>query len=200
MSLFALLCALLEPAHAKRPKPVDVEAPVAPAPVEAASPVQPVEPAKFEVPRFEKTTLPGCGCAAYLPTGAVVDPVTASEDGSQVWTAEQMVGGQTYGVIAVKLSFTADSPEVAEEVLVAYLEFLKAQFGITESAGVGRGHTMEGSPARGVIDFWKGADGEHWAVKGWSTVDRLGVMMVRGPAEHPNHNVVQVFQNGFRFE
>jgi hypothetical protein len=186
-------CLWWSEAEAKRPK-----APVAaPAVAPEAAPPAPAEPA---VPRFEKVAIPGCGCAAYLPTGTPMAAPETSPDGSMVWTVEQVVGGYGFGVIAVKLAEAASTPEAAEELLVSYLDFLKGQFEITGAAGVGRGHTLEGSAARGVIDFWGSKDGEQWSVKAWSTPTHLAVFLVHGPGEYPHPSVVEVFGNGLRFE
>lgn len=186
------------PAEAKRPKPSEASTPEAPPPQELA----PSGPAAVDAPtpRFEKTVFPGCGCAAYLPTGAVVEPPTKSPDGSEVWTVEQIVGSFGFGAIAVKLAAPAATPEEAEELLISYLDYLRAQFEVTASAGVGRGHTMEDSPARGVIDFWESKDGEKWSVRAWSTPERLAVFVVHGPVDYPHPTVVDLFGKGFRIE
>ena len=88
-----------------------------------------------------------------------------------------------------------------EELLVSYLAFLQQQFDVRESAGVGRGHRLESHPAaRGVIDYWRSADGERWAVKGWVDRERLAVLMVRGPDDYPHFNAAQLYFDGYRFQ
>lgn len=179
----------------------EAKRPAAPPAAPPAPPPPPPAPAvDATTPRFVKTPFPGCGCAAYLPEAATVDPVTTSPDGSQVWVSETGVGSFAYGVVAVKLAAPTATPEEAEELLVAYLDFLKGNFQITDAVGLGRGHTLEESAARGVIDFWQSADGEHWSVRAWATPERLAVFLVHGPVDHPNPSVVEVFGRGFRVE
>ncbi len=87
-----------------------------------------------------------------------------------------------------------------EDLLIGYMAYLHEQFGITEAVGVGKGHTLESAPgARGVIDYWKDADGVQYAVKGWVNQQALGILMVYGLTEYPHFNLQQLYLDGFRF-
>ena len=154
------------------------------------------------VPRFSRTEVPGCGCAIYAPAGFTFGAPDKSEDQSDVWVGEIPVGKWHFGAIVMKFPKPMDaSADAMEEVLVAYLEFLKSQFSITKAVGVGRGHThAENASARGVIDYWEDKDGDSWAVKGWADPTRLGVMFVYGPGQYPIFNAQQLFLDGFRFQ
>lgn len=169
-------------------------------PPAVAPAVPPAETKK--VPRLSKTAIPGCGCSFYAPEGVKFDPPEKSPDGAEVWTVDTTVGSHHMGVIAVK--FSAGMPtdaETLEGVLVSYLDYLKGTLKITSAAGYGKGHTMESNPAaRGVIDFWKDADGDEWKVKGWVDPTHIGVMFVYGKGEFPIYNLQEMFLDGFRFE
>lgn len=154
-------------------------------------------------PRLERTSIPGCGCAFYAPSGVKIDAPVTSEDGSLVWTVDTDLGdGFHAGVIAVKFKERlADGP--AEErgaLLESYLEFLKGQLNVVGAVGVGRGHTLDSEPsAVGVIDFWKDKAGDEWAIKGWVNPDRLAVMFIYGPRSYDLVTWKGLFFDGFRF-
>ncbi len=160
-------------------------------------------PAEDPHPRLERTSIPGCGCAFYAPSGITIDAPVTSEDGSLVWTVDSDLGGGFHaGVIAVKFKerLADGPPEERGALLESYLEFLKGQLNVSEAAGVGRGHTLDSEPsAVGVIDFWKDKDGDEWAINGWVNQDRLAVMFVYGPRSYDIITWKEMFFNGFRF-
>ncbi|MFZ5551704.1 MAG: hypothetical protein ACOZCO_01210 [Bacteroidota bacterium] len=87
-----------------------------------------------------------------------------------------------------------------ENMLKAYLEFLKDQFLIEEYWGFGSGYTHEKIPgAFAVIDFWKDEKQNDWAVKAWITKTHIAVMMVYGKGDYPVFEVRQSFFDGVRF-
>jgi hypothetical protein len=150
-----------------------------------------------DVPRFSKIEL-GAGMKAYFPDKPEVKH-TLSEDSSDVYTCEVTWKEFFFSTIAVKFS-QALPEENLEPLAESYLDFLKGQFGVTEAAGYGRGHTMESNPkAKGIIDYWEDSDKNQYSVKVWIDPNYMGVMMVYGPKEFPNVNVTQLFLNGFRF-
>ena len=187
-------------------------APDAPSSTPPAAATPPAAPppaaAPVPVPRFARTTVGTCGCSLYAPPGMTFEAPTVSEDGSQVWTGEVRHGGAepgagwTFGAIVVKFKepFTDTPPEQLEELLTAYMDFLRTQLEITASAGVGKGHThSENAAARGVIDYWKDKTGDDWAVKGWVDKERLAVLFVAGKGDFPYFTAQQMYLDGFRF-
>lgn len=160
-------------------------------------------PAQTTAPKFARYNISDSGCKIFLP--AKPDPVTMdySPDTSKVYTIECL--DSTYksffhfGSIVVDLKDTLKDGEV-EDMLIAYLDYLKTAFNITEAAGYGKGHTLSTHPsAKGVIDFWKDKDGDEWSIKAWGDRHILFVMFIYGPKEYPNYNVKEVFFNGARF-
>ena len=155
-----------------------------------------------DVPRFERVAIAETGAAVYLPKGAEAFEMSLSEDGSEVYTNEVQHGDYFFSVVAVRFvpEMTDMTSEEMEALLMGYMEFLGGQLGITEKAGVGKGHTKENVPdARGVIDYWLDAEGTRYAVKGWVDQRMIGVMLLYGPDDHPIFNVQQMFLDGFRF-
>ncbi|MCC6722907.1 MAG: hypothetical protein IT258_00255 [Saprospiraceae bacterium] len=158
--------------------------------------------AQNNVPRLSKMAIGQSGCYGYFPAGMSEFTPSKSEDGADVYTGEAEVDGFHFACITVKFAepFTDSSPEEMEELLISYMAFLQEQFGITTSAGVGRGHTLETAPdARGVIDYWEGADSVQYAVKGWVNPKALAIMMIYGATEYPIFNLQQMYLDGFRF-
>lgn len=156
---------------------------------------------EFAIPRLRRTNLGESGISAYLPSDFPLFTVTPSEDGSEVYTAEFAQGGFIYGCIAVRFAAPNEgTPDDYEGLLIAYLDFLQSQIGITGAAGYGRGHTLEGEAnVRGVIDYWEDAQGTKYAVKGWVNGTHLAVLYIAGPSEYPVFNAQQMYLDGIRF-
>ncbi|MCB9558866.1 MAG: hypothetical protein H6709_00655 [Kofleriaceae bacterium] len=188
-------CPSPRPPATPAPAPADPDAPPPPADPDAP----PADPGG--VPRFERTNIGASGLSAYLPRGFPAFAVTPSEDGSDVLTAELDVGGFTFGVIAVRFKDPiGDDGDANEELLIAYLDFLKGSVGVTGAVGYGRGHTLADAPAaRGVLDYWQTGDGGELVVKGWVTSTHLAVLYITGHGEYPYFNAQQMFLDGIRF-
>jgi hypothetical protein len=156
---------------------------------------------EFAIPRFRRTNLGESGLSAYLPPDFPPFSVAPSEDGSDVYTSELEQGGFVYGCIAVRFAGPLEgTPEDLEGLLIAYLDFLQSQLGVTGAVGYGRGHTLEGeADVRGVIDYWEDAQGTKYAVKGWVNGTHLAVLYIAGPSEYPVFNAQQMYLDGIRF-
>lgn len=156
-----------------------------------------------QVPRFSKYQINQTGRYVYLPADPGEFEVAKSEDGSDVYTREVTSNEFNFAIIMVNFADGAmeeQSPEDLEEVLTSYLDFLQTQFGVTDAAGYGRGHTMESNPnARGVIDYWQDSDSLQYAVKGWVDKETLAVLLLYGKGDYPYFNAQEMFLNGFRF-
>ncbi len=150
------------------------------------------------VPRLQKYVI-GVGAKAYLPASPDTITRNLSEDGSVVYTCEVPWDGFNFSVIMVQFKDEVNN-ESQEELLISYLDYLKGQFKVSESAGYGKGHAMDSHPqAKGVIDFWVGEDKTQYQLKGWIDSTTLAVMIIYGKKEYPIFNVAQLFLNGFRF-
>lgn len=154
-----------------------------------------------ETPRFKKYPIGESGMYVYMPGDPGEFEQTESEDKSQVYTGEAEVNGFNFAVIGVKFSEPmGSSKEELEELLISYLDYLQGQFGIVESAGYGKGHTLDSDESViGVLDYWKDEDGLDWVVKGWINNDYLAVLAVYGTGDYPQYTVQDLFLHGIRF-
>jgi hypothetical protein len=154
------------------------------------------------VPRFSKYDIEDSGCKVYLPKAPENIDVSYSQDSSLVYTLEvdpEYWSPYRFGLIVVKLK-DVDLNGQEEDMLKAYMDFLKTTLNITSSAGYGLGHTLNThSTAKGVLDYWLDDQGDDWVVKGWAAESTLTIMYIYGNEPFDNINIQQLFFNGFRF-
>ena len=153
-----------------------------------------------QVPRLAKYPISDSGAFAYFPAAPEFE-LTYSEDSSKVYTGEVVSDSFNFaGIVVDFYENIGNDKAVNEALLISYLDFLKAEFIITEAAGYGRGHTLESNAnAVGVIDYWVDADGVNYQIKGWVTDSMMAVMIIYGYSEYPIFNIAQMYLNGFRF-
>lgn len=123
-----------------------------------------------------------------------------SQDSSYVYSASCQADSMEWAVVLVELNFNPEENQ-REDMLVAYLDYLKQAFSIQASAGVGKGHTSERNPgAKGVIDFWEGESGENYKVKAWANANFVAVLMIISPQNtEPNYSKSEFFLNSLTF-
>ena len=137
----------------------------------------------------------GCSIYTYCPTKFDFD---YSEDSSAVYTGECIQAEVTYGTICIKLLKPINDLAAAEEVMISYLDFLKADFHVKKSTGYGKGHILnKNEQTRGVLDYWNDTEGQNWKVKGWTDGKFIGVMYAMSKKELPEEKV-NAFLDGFR--
>jgi len=140
------------------------------------------------------------GCSVYMFYDPGEFEKTYSEDSSIVYTGECEADSLKYGVICVKLNESVTVGNDAEELMISYLDYLKSVFEITQAAGYGKGHTLNGKPdARGVIDYWKDKEGNERKIKSWTDGKFIAVMYIMSKGELNETEKMNVFLNGFRF-
>mgnify|MGYP001171531676 CR=1 FL=1 len=142
------------------------------------------------------------GCSVYLPATEVNWEKSTSEDGSEVYTGEISKDNFNYFVIAVKFlePFTGVASKELEDLLISYMDYLKGQFEISEAAGYGKGHPVDGYDiSAGVIDFWESEDGTQWSVKGQITPTHIGLIGVYGMTDPSENSLTNLVLNGFVF-
>lgn len=151
---------------------------------------------------MKKYDIDGSGCKAYFFCDPGAAMKSYSEDSSEIYTMECNADNLHYGLICVKYSAAALPIAEPETLMIQYVDYLKQQFNITESAGYGKGHTMSSNvKATGMIDYWKDSEGGEWKIKSWTDGQFIGFMYVYGDAELPGDKTtkIDVFLNGFRF-
>ena len=137
------------------------------------------------------------GCTYYNYCDAKFD-ISKSTDSSDIYTGECAIADVTYGIICVKLLNPVADLQMAEDLLIAYMDFLKQSFEIASAAGYGKGHRLNNNEnTRGIIDYWKEKDNNNWKVKGWTDGKHIAVLYaytLKTLAEQK----VNVFLDGFR--
>ena len=153
------------------------------------------------VPRFAKYAIGESGMFCYLPADPGGFELTLSEDGSAVYTGEVTHNDFNFAVIAINFKEPATGTnEEREELLISYLDFLQTQLGIQESAGYGKGHTLDSDESViGVLDYWADDEGNDWVIKGWINEGHMAVMCLYGKGEYPYYSVQDMFLHGIRF-
>ncbi len=137
------------------------------------------------------------GCSYYNYCDAKFD-ISKSTDSSDIYTGECVNPDVTYGIICVKLLNPVADLQMAEDLLIAYIDFLKQSFEVTSAAGFGKGHRLNGNEnTRGIIDYWKDKDNNNWKVKGWTDGKYIGVLYAY-TSKALSEQKVNVFLDGFR--
>ena len=146
---------------------------------------------------LKKIAIGNSGCSLYSYCPLKIEKA-ASRDSSIIYTGECAVDAVSYGVICVKLLNPPGDLDKAEELVVAYLDYLKTSFEITSAAGYGKGHRLnKNENTRGILDYWEDKEKNKWKLKAWTDGKFIGVMYVFSKKELPESKV-NVFLDGFR--
>ena len=147
---------------------------------------------------LRKYPISNSGCSLYMYCKTEKFDFDYSEDSSKVYTGECVNSEVTYGVICIKLLNSITDLNAAEEMMISYLDFLKADFHVKSAAGYGKGHILnKNEKTRGIIDYWKDTENINWKVKAWTDGSYIGVLYANSPKELPESKV-NVFLDGFR--
>ena len=148
---------------------------------------------------LKKYAVSNSGCSLYIYCEPKFD-VDYSEDSSKVFTGECTSDQVTYGLICIKLLTPVSDMDMAEDLVISYLDYLKVSFEIITAAGYGKGHRMnDNENVRGIIDYWQDKEKANWKIKAWTDCKFIAVMYAKSKKELPETKV-SVFLNGFRFQ
>lgn len=146
---------------------------------------------------FRKYPVGNTGCSLYNYC-ALNFKVEYSTDSSKVYTGECASGDVTYGIICVQLLHPVNDPAVAEELMIAYTDFLKSSFTISKAAGYGKGHRLANREnTRGILDYWEDSEGDQWKIKAWTDGNFIGFLYAYSSKALPEPKV-NAFLDGFR--
>ncbi len=146
---------------------------------------------------LKKIPISNSGCSLYSFCEMKFDE-SKSRDSSTVYAGECVKEEVTYGTICVRLINPPADLTMAEDLLVAYLDYLKQSFAITKAAGYGKGHRLnKNADTRGVLDYWEDKEKNNWKVKAWTDGKFIGVLYAFSKKELPEQRV-NVFLEGFR--
>jgi hypothetical protein len=137
----------------------------------------------------------GCSMYSYCETKFKMEK---SEDSSLVYTGECTKDEISYGIICVKLLNPVHMLSMAEDLLIAYGDYLKQSFSITKAAGYGKGHRLNNDEnTRGILDYWEDKDQDKWKIKAWTDGKYIGFMYVYSKKTLPEAKV-NAFLDSFR--
>ena len=149
---------------------------------------------------LKKYEIGNSGCSAYFFCDPGTFAQSYSDDSSRVYTAECNAEGTAYGLIFVKLATPVSEITAAEDLLVAYMDYLKKAFKITSAVGYGKGHRLkEKESIHGIIDYWMDENKNNWKVKGWTDGRFIAVLYADLLKDVPE-NKVDVFLDGILLE
>lgn len=147
---------------------------------------------------IKKIPIGRSGCSMYSYCEIYLFDESKSPDSSTVYTGECASDDVIYGTICVKLISPRNNPDKAEELLIAYMNFLKTSFKVNKAAGYGKGHRLNNNEnTRGVIDYWEDSEKRNWKVKGWTDGKFIAVMYAYSRKELPEQKV-NIFLDGIR--
>lgn len=148
---------------------------------------------------LKKYRISNSGCSIYMFCDPGQFEKSYSQDSSVVFTGECVKEDFTYGLICVQLKDSMTSDQDAEALLESYMDFLKGQFNIRQSAGYGKGmHLNNRQDIIGIVDYWQAENKEQWSLQGWTDGKIIAVLYVKGK-ERADYNKQQVYFKGFRF-
>lgn len=100
-----------------------------------------------------------------------------SADSSRVYTGECEVGDITYGTICVVLLNPVIDLTAAEDLMIAYVDYLKESFSIKNATGYNKGHRLKNNEhTRGILDNWIDQENDKWKIKAWTDGKYIGFM------------------------
>ncbi len=121
------------------------------------------------------------------------------EDGSTVYADDCEKDGVTYGIYCVKLKNPVMNLKAAQDTVIAYLDFLKLDYGIVKANGYDKGHKLnKNDNTRGIYDTWEDVNNNKWKVRAWTNGDFICIMHMHSEKELPDKKV-DIFLNGIRF-
>lgn len=144
-----------------------------------------------------KTATNTTGCSVYSFCDLTFS-VTPSPDSSEVYLGECIKDSLVYGVVFVKLAKEAIATDfdVAIDLTISYLDFLKSNLTITSAVGYGKGHTLRNNEnIRGVVDYWEDQEKNNWKIKAWTDKTFICVLYAYSNKELPEQKI-DAFLNG----
>lgn len=121
------------------------------------------------------------------------------EDGSTVYADDCDKDGVTWGIYCVKLKNAIPNLDNAEDTIISYLDFLKADYGIVKSKEYDKAYRLNNDEhTRGISATWEDAEKNKWKIKAWTDGHFICVLHVHSDKELPDKKT-EVFLNGLRF-
>lgn len=146
---------------------------------------------------LKKFPLAESGCQ-YYSYCEIKFEYSKSVDSSAIWSGECVKDSVGYGVIGVRLLNPITEMKLAEDMMIAYADYLKSSFGIKKSAGYGKGHRLQQKEnTRGIVDYWEDGEKNNWKIKAWTDGRIIGFLYVYSKKPLPESRV-NLFLDGLR--
>lgn len=146
---------------------------------------------------LKKYPLAESGCQ-YYGYCEIKFEYSKSVDSSAIWSGECIKDSVGYGVICVRLLSPIKEMNLAEDMMIAYADYLKSSFEIKKSAGYGKGHRLQQREnTRGIVDYWEDGEKNNWKIKAWTDGKCIGFLYVysKKALQEPR---VNLFLDGLR--
>lgn len=121
------------------------------------------------------------------------------EDGSTVYADDCEKEGIVYGIYCVKLKKELSLSGAAEDSAMAYLDFLKLDYGIVSAKGYEKGYRLrKNENTRGIADSWEDADKHKWKLRAWTNGRFICILYVHSEKEMSEKRILP-FLEGLQF-
>ncbi len=150
-----------------------------------------------------RMTIGDTGCS-FLARCNTEFKLEYSSDSSKVYSGECVINttagdALTYGIICVQFKTPFEDLTLAEDMMIAYADYLKQNFTIIKAAGYSKGYRLNKSDStRGIGDTWDDSEKDKWKIRAWTNGKFLGFMYVYSRKPVADATAEQFF-NGFRF-
>jgi hypothetical protein len=151
-----------------------------------------------EAQKLKRIAVGKTGCS-YLNYCDSAFRMEYSSDSSKVYTGECESTGVSYGLICVQLKNPLADLTTAEDLMIAYADYLQQNFTIVSTAGYTRGSRLNSSDStRGITDYWVDSENDKWKIRAWTNGKFIGFMYAYSKKPVVEARVEEFF-NGFRF-
>lgn len=118
----------------------------------------------------------GCSITMYCQPSFQSD---VDQDANPFYSARCAKDDFSYGILCIKLITEIPNLRAAEDAMVGYIEYLKADYEITTVKGYKRGLKLkERDDTRGVMDYWTDNKGNNWKMKGFTNGKYIAILYV----------------------
>ena len=129
----------------------------------------------------------GCSVNMYCQPGFLSD---VDQDANPVYTARCTKDDINYGIYCIVLKTPISNLRAAEDEMVGYIEYMKADFEITSVKGYEKGFKLNNrEDTRGLVDYWKDSKSNNWKLKAYTDGKIIGILYAFSRKELPEEKV-----------
>lgn len=137
----------------------------------------------------------GCSVSMYCQPGFQSD---VDQDSNPYYSARCAKDDISYGIVCIKLSKVITNLKAAEDVMIQYIEYLKADYEIMQVKGYEKGIKLKNrEDTRGLIDHWTDNKDNKWKIKAYTDGKFIGILYAFSRKELPEEKV-NAYLDSFR--